>query len=191
MLAQDLSFGQLAIVRKQAEGWRTALASFTALLSAVLIVKGRDSVTGLTATHRWTVAVLLGLAFALLITATLSSVRAASGTPGTEILLTGEDLRVWTQTEVRFVGRLIRQAALLTVTALILLAAAVGITWLSPPATTNGSLVEVFGSNGRICGEFVGIVDGNLILKTPRLRHEPLNRIASINPVATCTQNGG
>jgi hypothetical protein len=191
MLAQDLTFEQLSIVHKQAEGWRTALASFTALLGAVLIVKGRDSVTSLTASYRWTVVALLGLAFALLIMATLSSVRAASGTPCTEILLTGEDLRIWTQAEVRYVGRLIRLAVLFTVTALILLVVSVGVTWLSPTATTNGSLVEVFGSDGRVCGEFVGISDGTLILRTPQLRQEPLNRIASINPVATCTQNGG
>jgi hypothetical protein len=186
MLAQELAFEQLSVVRKQAEGWRTALAGLTALLSTVLIVKGRDSITALATGPRWVAAVLLGLAFALLITATLSSVRAASGTPGTEILLTGEDLRVWTQTEVRHVGRLIRRATLLTVTALTLLAIAVGITWLSPGAATSGTLVEVYGSSGRMCGELIGIADGTLILKTPRLIREPLSQVASVNPVAAC-----
>lgn len=186
MLAQDLTFEQLSIVRKQAEGWRTALTGLTVLLSTVLIIKGRDSITGLATGPRWIAAVLLGLAFALLVIATLSSVRAASGTPGTEILLTGEDLRAWTQTEVRHVGRLIRRATIMTVTALTLLAIAVGITWLTPAAPTSGTLVEVVGTSGRVCGELVGIADGALILKAPRLRREPLGQVASVSPVGDC-----
>lgn len=186
MLAQELSFEQLSIVRKQAEGWRTALAGLTVLLSTVLIVKGRDSVTGLAATPRYTVAALLALAFALLIAATLSSVRAASGTPGMEILLTGENLRAWTQTEVRHVGRLIHHATRLTIVALTLLALAVGITWLGPTAKKGNPLVEILSPAGHVCGELVGTTNGSLILKAQQLRHVPLSAVTSIRPVSSC-----
>ncbi|GAA1007906.1 hypothetical protein Aple_044240 [Acrocarpospora pleiomorpha] len=187
MLAQDLTFEQLATVRKQAEGWRTALAGLTALLSTVLIIKGRDSVTSLATVPRWTATALLGLAFAMLIVATLSSVRAASGNPGTEILLTGEELRTWTQTEVRHVGRLIYRATLFTITALALLALAVGITWLAPSAQTDRPLIEVLNTSGRVCGELVGTADGALILKTAKLRQVPLIAVTSVTPVTACT----
>lgn len=184
-LAQELRFEQLTSARKQAEGWRTGLAGLTALLTVVLIVKGRDNVSTLTPNFLWTVVALLGAALALLVTATLLAVRAASGAPSTAILLTGENLRAWTKAEVRSVGRFIRWAAILTVTAICVLALAVGITWTAPVSRPSPSLVEVVLSTGSVCGELAGVKNGDLLL-TGELRLIPLAHVLAMDPVKAC-----
>ncbi len=111
--------------RKQAEGWRTGLGGLTALLSAVLIVKGRDNITTLAPGYRWAVVLLLGLALVMLVTATLLAVRAASGRPGQEILRAGEALREWTRAELRRISRAVRRAAWLATLAIACVAVAI------------------------------------------------------------------
>ncbi|MEU8041155.1 hypothetical protein [Streptosporangium sp. NPDC049078] len=184
--AQALRFEQLTIVRKQAEGWRIGLSGLTALLSAVLLVKGRDTVTGLEDWAKVTVAILLTAAFAALVAATMLAIRAASGTPGSEILLTGEDLQEWTRHEVRAVGQRIRGAAALTVLALAMLVTALGFTWFGPDAKAAKSMVEVVGPAGRLCGELIGSADGELIIKERGLRRVTLSRVISVSPVEKC-----
>ncbi len=186
--AQELRFEQLTIVRRQAEGWRIGLTGLTALLSAVLLVKGRDTVTGLEDWAKVTVAVLLAAAFAALVAATMLAIRAASGTPGSEILLTGEDLREWTRHEVQAVGRRIRGAAALTVLALAVLVTALGFTWFGPDAKAAKPMVEVVGPAGKLCGELVGSADGELIVKGREVQRVTLSRVVSVSPVEKCEQ---
>ncbi len=184
-LAQELKFQQLSSARKQAEGWRAGLGGLTALLTAVLIVKGRDNVSDLAPAFLWTVVVLLGAVLALLVTATLLAVRASSGSPSAAILLTGENLRAWTKGEVQAVGRFIHWAAILTVTAVCVLALAVGITWTAPVARPMTPLVEVIMPAGHTCGELLGIADGNLVL-TGKIRLIPLTHVLAMDSVRTC-----
>ena len=93
LIAQELKFSQLDTARKQADAWRNGLAALTALLTAILVLKGRDDVSALPPPFRITAVVLLGVALGLLVAATLLITRALAGPPGEEILLTGEDLR--------------------------------------------------------------------------------------------------
>jgi hypothetical protein len=185
-LAQELTFQQLTSARKQAEGWRTGLTGLTALLTAVLIIKGRDNVSDLPSTFLWTVVVLLGAALALLVTATLLAVRAASGAPSAAILLTGENLRTWTKSEVQAVGRFIRWAAILTVAAICLLALAVGITWTAPVADPTKPLVEVILPTGSSCGELLSATGGNLLLQNGKIQLIPLAHVLAMNLVRSC-----
>ncbi|WP_155128761.1 hypothetical protein [[Actinomadura] parvosata] len=184
--AQELRFEQLTIARKQAEGWRAGLAALIALLSAVLIVKGRDTVLGLEDWVKVSVALLLAAALAALVSATVLALRAASGTPGSEILLTGEGLREWTQREVRAIGRRIHGAAALTIVALTMLVTALGFTWFGASAENSTLQIEVVGRTERLCGELVGSADGELIVKGKSLQRMPLSGATSINPVKHC-----
>jgi hypothetical protein len=185
-LAQELNFQQLMSARKQAEGWRTGLTGLTAVLTTVLIIKGRDNVSDLASTFRWIVVVLLGMTLALLVTAALLSVRAASGAPSAAIRLTGENLRIWTRMEVRTVGRLIRWAAALTVAAICTLSLAVGITWTAPTARTTAPYVEVILPDGSTCGQLLSAAHGNLLL-TGGIRLIPLTHVLAMNLVGTCS----
>ncbi len=149
--ARGLQFEQLDIARRYAEGWRTGLAGVTALLGAVLVVKGRDTVTGLALPYRIVVLAALATALALLVTATLTAIPAASGVPG-EMLLNGEEVRVWTGQEVRRVGRAVRQARALTVAGVVAVMAGIVISALAPTAAPNRPLATIETPVGRFCG---------------------------------------
>ncbi|MFI6231849.1 hypothetical protein ACIBCR_31590 [Micromonospora echinospora] len=166
-LAQETQFHQLESVRKQAEGWRTGLAGLTALLAAVLVVKGRSDVSGLAPTARYLVVALLAVAFALLVTASLLALRAASGWPDDRIYLTGEALRAWHASESARIRARIRDAARLMVFGLLILAVAVGVTWLGPAEKKDAPLVSVETAAGTVCGELTGARDGHLVLGGP------------------------
>ncbi|AQZ67558.1 hypothetical protein BKM31_44305 [[Actinomadura] parvosata subsp. kistnae] len=152
----------------------------------MLIVKGRDTVLGLEDWVKVSVALLLAAALAALVSATVLALRAASGTPGSEILLTGEGLREWTQREVRAIGRRIHGAAALTIVALTMLVTALGFTWFGASAENSTLQIEVVGRTERLCGELVGSADGELIVKGKSLQRMPLSGATSINPVKHC-----
>ncbi|OLT12463.1 hypothetical protein BJF79_22270 [Actinomadura sp. CNU-125] len=187
--AQQLKFTQLDTARKQAEGWRTGLGGLTALLSAVLIVKGRDNITALTPAFRWGVAILLGAALLMLVIATLLAVRAASGRPGENFEIRGETLRAWTMAEVRRISTSIRWAARLATLAIVCVAAAVGCTWLGPEEKPSTPLMDVQHDSGRTCGELLGIDARNLVVKeksaaAPRVI--PAGTVVTMHRVTNC-----
>src|SRR5215472_7302953 len=115
LMAQELKFRQLDVARQQAETWRTGLATLTALLTAILVIKSRDNVSQLTQPYRTLVVLLLGGALGLLILATMLVSRAIAGPPGKEILLSGEGLQAWTAQEVENISTSIRWAPRLAV----------------------------------------------------------------------------
>ncbi|MDW5322524.1 hypothetical protein [Plantactinospora sp. KLBMP9567] len=189
--ADQLRFHQLDAARKQAESWRTGLAGLTTLLGAVLIIKGRDTVATLAAPYRWLVVLLLGLALAGLVWATLTAIRAAAGTPSDECLLTGEDLAEWTRAEVVGVQRAIVRARRLTLAGIGLVAVAVGFTWLGPGATpAAGALVTVTTEGGTLCGALIGTDRGSLIIQVgqgdPVHRIVPLSTVTGLQPARNC-----
>ncbi|MFF0118375.1 hypothetical protein ACFYP0_07755 [Micromonospora arida] len=191
-LAQEAQFHQLATARKQAEGWRTGLAGLTALLGAVLIVKGRSDIGDLRPGVRYLVVVLLAVAFVLLVSASLVALRAASGWPDERIYLTGESLRAWHGVEsCRIQGR-VRDAARLMVVGLLVLAVAVGTTWLGPAETKTGvPLLRLDTPSGPVCGALVGARDGQIVLTVPaggkgNARVVPLAEIAHLTVVSAC-----
>lgn len=187
--AQRLRFEQLDVARKQAESWRTGLAGVTTLLGAVLIVKGRDSVSELDTPYRWTVTLLFGAALACLAAATVLALRAASGTPSGRTLLSGRDLSAWTAHEVRRIRGALTGAAALTLGGLTLAAVATGTAWLSPTAAASPKgLVTVQAGAIRLCGGLVGIADGKLVLTTPAKTPlaVPLAAVTRVRPSTHC-----
>lgn len=189
--AQRLRFDQLDIARKQAENWRTGLAGVTTLLSAVLIVKGRDNVSDLSTPYRWTVTVLFGVALGCLAVATVLALRAASGTPTRQSLLSGKDLSTWTAGEVLRIRSALTWAAMLTIGGVALVAAAVGTAWLSPTtASSSSGLVTVQVRTAKVCGVLMGISNGNLVISqgsTPRRAQSiPLATVDWVSPTSSC-----
>ncbi len=148
LLAQNLKFSQLDIARKQADAWRIGLGALTGLLTAVLVLQGRNNVSTLTEPAQGFVVALLALALAALIAATLLVSRSLAGPAGKEILLTGEDLEHWTTDEVRKISQALRVAPRLAAVGVVIVAFAVGITWLAPVQSTSMHLIEVTESTG-------------------------------------------
>ncbi|HEY0688658.1 MAG TPA: hypothetical protein VGD71_06405 [Kribbella sp.] len=152
-------------MRKQAESWRTGLTGLTTLFGAVLLVKGRDTVTSLVSPYPQVVVGLFGIALILLVIATMAAVRAASGVPDDECLLTGEDLREWSRGEIIGIGRRIFLARLLTLIGLAAVGVAVGIAWLAPNGHEVAPTVQVRSPTGPFCGVLVGMSDRGVILQ--------------------------
>lgn len=187
IIAADLKFSQLDVARKQAEAWRTGLAALTALLTAILVLKGQDNVSALTEPSRTLVVVLLGLALFLLLAATMLVSRALAGPPGEEILLTGEGLEDWTRHEVKKISTAIGWAPWLAVAGIVAIAAAVGVTWLAPARDTSVPLVQVTERNGQTCGEFIGVARQQVILRSGSgSTLIPIPAVVSIAPVNSC-----
>lgn len=187
LLAQDLKFSQLNLARKQAEAWRAGLASLTALLTAILVLKGRNNVSMLTRPYQVTAVGLLGLSLLLLLAATMLVSRALAGPPGEEILLSGEGLEQWTRDEVRKISIALRSAPWLVVSGILAIAVAVGITWLAP-AQGSTPLVQVIGSTGRSCGQLISITRHQVILRTADTATVliPVSSVANLTPVPNC-----
>lgn len=187
--AQELKFTQLDSARKQAEGWRVGLSGLTALLGTALIVKGRDNITSLTPGFRWGVVILLGVALTLLVTATLLAIRASSGMPDENILLSGESLRSWTLGEVGRISIAIRRATWLATLGVACLTVAIGSAWLGPVAKPTTTPVDVRYEGGRKCGELTSADRHNLILDDgtrARPVNIPLSTVIAIHPVRSC-----
>ncbi len=188
LLAQDLKFSQLDIARKQADTWRTGLATLTALLTGVLVVKGRDNASGLTRPFQILVAALLGVALILLLWATMWLSRALAGPPGEKILLTGENLADWTQREVRKISVALRWTPGLAAVSVIAVAAAVAFTWFGPTPGSTAPLVQVTESTGQqSCGALLGVSEHELVLRgTAAPVMVPLSAVDAIKPVTAC-----
>lgn len=189
LLAQDLKFSQLNIARRQAETWRAGLASLTALLTAILVLKGRDNVSALIRPYQIVAVGLLGLSLLLLLAATMLVSRALAGPPGEEILLSGEGLEQWTRDEVRKISKALKVAPWLAVVGILAVAAAVGITWLAP-AQGSVPLVQVTSSTSRSCGQLIGVTRHQVILRTADTATVliPMSSVASLTPVPNCGQ---
>jgi hypothetical protein len=187
LLAHNLKFSQLDVARKQAEAWRVGLASLTGLLTAALVIKGRDNVSALAHPYQVIVVALLGLSLILLLAATMLVSRALAGPPGEEILLTGEGLEQWSQDEVRKISKALRSAPWLAVVGIIAVATTIGITWLAPSQEST-PLVQVNDSTGQSCGQLMGLTRQEIVLHTPAAGTVliPVSSIVNLIPVANC-----
>jgi hypothetical protein len=187
-LAQDLRFHQLEAVRKQAEAWRTGLTGLTALFGAVLVLKGRESVADLARPYPALILALLLAALAALVMATLSALRAASGMPGDECLLTGEDLEAWTRAETTKAQQSIRRARWLTLVGIGAMAVAIGVAWLAPSKGSPEPTVVVQSVDGlTTCGDLAAIGNGGVAVRHgTSLSIIPLGKISRLEYAEHC-----
>lgn len=186
-LASELKFSQLDTARRQAEVWRAGLAALTALLTAVFVLKGRDNVSDLAEPYQGIVVGLLGLAFILLLLATLWISRALAGPPGQEILLTGEGLELWTKGEVKKISTTLRWAPLLAAAGVLAVAGAIAVTWLAPAQEGNPLVRVTESTGGQSCGQLIGVSGRQLIVQpTAGPVLIPLSAVTAITPATAC-----
>ncbi|MEV5974230.1 hypothetical protein [Streptomyces sp. NPDC051921] len=153
----DMRQSQLDIARRQAEGWRNFLATATALLAAVLVLKGRENVAELPTLYRIVVVSLMALGLSALLTSAFTAASAAHGRPGDSLRLAdGEELLHWEKAESTRVAAGVDRARWLAVLGVVLTAAGVLTTWMAPAGEKDGGAsVSVHTRDGVICGELV------------------------------------
>lgn len=193
-LGQQLQLEQLTTVRKQAEGWRNGLTALTGLVGVVFVLKGPESVAGMTTTWRWTTAALLVLAFLLLLTGALAAVRAAHGRLGHGTWLTGDELLTAVLDEVERTQDVLTAARRCSVVGLSAVVAAIAVTWVVPAEAAketkpSGPTVVVSTASGTTCGELV-LSDGEAVTLRVRgqnaLRRIPARDVRSLAPAGAC-----
>jgi hypothetical protein len=185
--AQQLRFSQLDTARRQAEAWRTGLAGITALFGAVLVIKGRSDIAGLASPYPVILVASYVLTLILLLSATLIAIRAASGVPGDECLLTGEDLEQWTANEVVHVQRAIRMAAVLTVIAVCMLVLGASVAWLAPAKIPQQLNVLIRSHQGNFCGQLSQVSNSTITIKNSLgTSIIPLSSIIYSKQVSSC-----
>jgi len=117
--------------------------------------------------------------------------RALAGPSRVRIILTGENLQDWTADEVRKVVTALSWAPAMTVASVLLVAAAVGVTWFGPAAAqpSGAPLVRITASTGQSCGALVSETDAVVIITAPAGGPPtaiPMRTVAAIVPVSTC-----
>ncbi|MEU2023255.1 hypothetical protein ABZ565_13970 [Streptomyces sp. NPDC016469] len=192
-LAEELPFHQLDIVRRQAEGWRNGLTGLTGLLTAVLVLKGRETFTDLPPWAVVSASSLIGAGFLLLLAGTLCAVRASHGRRAKDILTNGADLEEWTHRETKGAQRALSWAIGCFVAGVMLVASSVGTAWTTyqSSASSSGPNVQVTTADGTMCGQLTASGGSSLLLATgnaqkERIQSVPLTAVLSVAPVAAC-----
>jgi hypothetical protein len=165
----SLVASQLPDVRRSAENWRNGLVALTGAIAAFSIIKGPEDVGGLDDWAAYTVGVLLLFAFACAIFGAWKALDAAYGTPS---IITRERLRSLGGIDgynldlaARSAAHL-RRARLATIATLILLVAALGLTWYGPRTASVYLHVERKELPG-VCGKLLSSEQGYLDLQPP------------------------
>ncbi|TLS41406.1 hypothetical protein FE633_36235 [Streptomyces montanus] len=207
-LGQQLQLDQLTAVRRQAEGWRNGLTGLTGLVGVVFVLKGRESVAGMSAVWRWTTAGLLVSAFFLLLAGALGAVRAAHGQVGQQTWLTGDQLFAAVLDEVERTQDALTTARRCSVAGLCAIVAAIGVSWVVPvedgkeSGKESGTAVPqvlVMTVQGPRCGELLVSDTRALTLRIDGKsgsgrkkgsagvrRSIPADQVLSITPVRAC-----
>ncbi|WP_369147199.1 hypothetical protein [Streptomyces sp. R44] len=185
--SRSLLVGELARVRAQAENWRNGLAALLGLLTAVGIVKGPDTLQGLSGGARGAVGLLLLGGLLLAAAGAFFAMRAAFGLPRRRVADASlEELLTRERLTVRRAVRDLRRAIAAGFLALAVVTAGIGLTWYGPRPGEPG--VQIVQTDGTVlCGTLVGIDAKGARLRVKDVeRPVPSGRIGSAKSVPSC-----
>ncbi|MEU7963546.1 hypothetical protein AB0D09_08785 [Streptomyces sp. NPDC049097] len=179
--------GELAQVRSQAENWRNGLAALLALLTSVGVVKGPDTVQGLSGGARATVGLLLMAGLVLAAGGAFFAMRAAFGLPRPRLAEASlEDLLTRQRFSVRAAVGDLRRAVGAGFLALALVTAGIGLTWYGPREGKPG--VRVVETDGSVlCGALVRVDAKEVRLRIDGVEHRvSVGSLGSVKSVGSC-----
>ncbi|MBO3752530.1 hypothetical protein J5X84_41290 [Streptosporangiaceae bacterium NEAU-GS5] len=193
-LARDLPFDQLEAVRKQADGWRNALAGITAVVGAVTLVRGRDDIVAMPDSWRYATFGLLVTAFAALTGGLFAAARASFGRPGERIWSNGPALRSWSERRTREIADLIRLATALSIVGVSAVAAAATMSWFAPVESSSSAATTVLVQDIRgnsVCGALVGMRAQEIVLVRNDVSKQipwssPMSDVLRVVPATRC-----
>ncbi|MEV7569654.1 hypothetical protein [Streptomyces tanashiensis] len=185
--SRGLLAGELARVRAQAENWRNGLAALLGLLTAVGIVKGPDTLQGLSGGARGAVGLLLLGGLLLAAGGAFFAMRAAFGLPRRRVADASlEELLTRERLTVRRAVRDLRRAIAAGFLALAVVTTGIGLTWYGPrPGEPGVQIVLTDGS--ALCGTLVGMDAKGLRIRVKDVeRRVPSGRVGSAKSVPSC-----
>ena len=161
----DLETEELSKVRAAAEKWAATLGTLLGLAGTVLIVRGADEIGDLSDGTKLAIGLLLLLAFAAAVTATILTAYAAQGTPKDLAWPTAATLREWEHEQAKKAKGLLFHSRWITLVAVLAIAVAVAVAWLGKAAESSGSTVLFTPAAGNpLCGSLVN-TDAGLALE--------------------------
>jgi len=184
--------GSAEAVRGSAKTWETALTAFITLITAGVILKGRDSTADLTTVWRLPVVVLAGGGLLLAVAGLWLTVAAEAGThPQAKTL---QDIRAAHGTldayqaylAVRAAHRL-RWGIRLAAAAMTLLITGVIATWLAPGPATARTYIAVTHGHSVTCGTPEPASAGQMRISVPGESQPAVIRITQITAVTLTT----
>jgi hypothetical protein len=189
-----LAAGSADTVRGSARAWETALTAFITLITTGVIVKGRDSIIGLTTGWRISIVILAGGGLLLAVYGLWLTVAAEAGThPETKTL---QDIRQAHGTLDAYqvylatgAARRLRWGIRSAAAAMTLLIVGVVATWLAPAPPPSRAYVAVTHGRSVTCGTPVPGATGQIRLSVPG-RSEPVTiqagQIAEVTLTTAC-----
>ena len=166
-LADELPFESLPRIRSMGAKWAATIGSITGVFAIVALIKGPEEIGALDSPERYWV---IGLTAAAVVAATAAMLWAAHAAQGSakEILLSGSDLRAVYQSDARAGAQAITTSRWLTAAAVGALALAIGLTWLSTPASpASGPVVVVSSGAAPVCGTVTGFTQDGVTVQPP------------------------
>jgi hypothetical protein len=181
---------QLSEVRKTAENWRNGLVAIVGLITAFSIIKGPDNISSLTNWAGITVGMLLLIALFCAIFGIWSSLIAAYGEPTVITRQEFQELGGSNGFRLKLAREAIsklRYAQIATISTLILLTGAIGITWYGPRTETIILAIE-WKSQPNVCGKILSSGNGYLNIRTSTsdLVRVPMKNIIKLSVVENC-----
>jgi hypothetical protein len=163
----DLASTQLDSIRKTAESWRNGLAGILATLAGFTLIKGPSELSGLDHPADYVVGGLLLLALAVALFGAWMSLTAAYGNPAAisreEFRRQGGIIGYRLTLASRSMCKL-RAARVATIFTVILVAAAIALTWYGPRSDSPVVTAER-SAQAAICGRFIASDNGNIDIK--------------------------
>ena len=189
-----MTAGSAVTVRGSARSWETALTAFITLITAGVIIKGRDSTADLTTAWRVPVVVLAGGGLLLAVVALWLTVAAEAGThPETKTL---QDIRAVHGTLDAYQAYLAARAAYrlrwgirLAAAAMALLITGIIVTWLAPGVPTPTTYIAVTHDHLVTCGAPEPSPAGELRISVPGMSQPadiPITQITAVTLTTTC-----
>ena len=158
-LREALLRSELARVRAASVAWRNGLAALVAGLLGFGLLRGRDDVGDLSQPYSAIAGGLLALALLVGGAAALFLLRAAHGR--LELTAVGGSAALWEHQETIATIRTLRIGIIAFLASVVLLVAAVGVTWYGPPFATPS--LNVLTPGGWVCGKPVSAIRGDSV----------------------------
>lgn len=195
----DLVSSSLSGVRESAQAWRNGLAALVSLISAGLVIKGRSIAGDVVLGWRVAITSAIGLGLAAAIFGLWQALAAEAGSDVHDVSLDAihrdypGGVAAYRVAMARRVGRRLRTARRSIGVSLIMLFAAIVISWWAPLAHPNSPAIVIIpaGSNAA-CGRLVSADHGKVRLKVGSSGIErvfPLSAVENMKVVGTCPLN--
>ena len=184
-----MAAGSAEAVRSSAKIWQAALTAFISLITAGVIIKGRDSTTDLTTAWRVAIVALVGGGLVLAVLGLWQTVAAEAGThPDTKTL---QEIRAIHGTldayqvylAVRAARRL-RSGIQSAAGAMTLLIVGVVATWVAPAAEHQSTYLAVTHGRSVTCGTPMTAPTGEIRLSVPGQSEPVTIQVGHVTAVA-------